>query len=73
MHYEKFGINGQMRNKLFLFVINRFSLGKAAMNTVRVCKLCNGVNKTSQLLLFSIAKGVTKTKAHLSIAEGLSF
>jgi hypothetical protein len=73
MRHEKFGINGQMRKKLFLFVINRFSLGKAALNAVRVCKLCNGVNKTSQLLLFSIAKGVTKTLVHLSIAEGSSF
>jgi hypothetical protein len=29
---KKFGINGQLRNKLFLVVIHRFSLVKAAMN-----------------------------------------
>jgi hypothetical protein len=36
-------------------------------------KLHNGVKKTPQFLLFSQAKGVTETIAHLSIAEGLSF
>jgi hypothetical protein len=36
-------------------------------------KLCNGVNKTPQFLLFSTAKGGTKTIAHLSIAEGYTF
>jgi hypothetical protein len=40
-----------------------FSLVKAAMTAVRVCKLCNGVNKTPQFLLFSTAKGGTKTIA----------
>jgi hypothetical protein len=43
------------------------------MNAARVCKLCNGVKKTPQFLLFSMAKGGTKTIAHLSIAEGSSF
>jgi hypothetical protein len=37
---KKFIINGQWRNKLFLIVINRFSLVKAAMNAPRICKLC---------------------------------
>jgi hypothetical protein len=32
MRYEKFGINGQLRNKHFLIVIHRFSLVKSAMN-----------------------------------------
>ncbi len=44
--------------------------------TVRVCKLCNGVNITPQFLqflLFSMAKDVTKTIAHLSIAEDRDF
>ncbi len=63
----KCGIN------LFFIVIYRSSLVKAAMNAARVCKLCNGVNKKPQFLLFSMAKVGTKTIAHLSIAEGSSF
>jgi hypothetical protein len=43
---KKFGINSQMRNKLFLIVIYRFRLVKAAMNAAHVCKSRNGVNKT---------------------------
>jgi hypothetical protein len=43
------------------------------MNAGRVCKLRNGVNKMPQFLIFSMAKGGTKTIAHLSIAEGSSF
>ncbi len=66
---EKFGINGQMRNKLFWIFIYCFSLVKAAMNAARVCKLHNGVNRTPQFLLFSMAKGGTKTIVHLSIAD----
>ncbi len=53
--------NGQMQNKPFLIVIY----------AARVCKLCNGVNKTPQFLLFLMVKGGTKTIAHLSIAEAL--
>jgi hypothetical protein len=53
---EKFGINGQMRNKLFLIVIYRFSLVKAAMNAVRIGKLRNGVSKMPQFLLFQWPK-----------------
>ena len=56
----------------FFIVIYRSSLVKAAMNAARVCTLRNGVNKTPQFLLFSMAKGGTKTIAHLSIAMGLS-
>jgi hypothetical protein len=67
---NNFGINGQMRNKLFKIVIYRFSLVKAAINAARVCKLLNGVKKTPQFLLFSMAKGGTKTIAHWSIAKG---
>jgi hypothetical protein len=63
----KCGIN------FFYIVIFNFSLVKAAMNAARICKLRNGVNKTSQLLLFSMAKGGTKTIAHFPIVEGLSF
>jgi hypothetical protein len=67
---KKIIINGQMRNKPFLVVIYHSSLVKAAMNAARVCKLRNGVNKTPQFLLFSLAKGGTKTIAHLLFAEG---
>jgi hypothetical protein len=67
---KKININGQIRNKPFLIVIYRSSLVKAAMNAAHVCKLCHGVNKMPQFLLFSMVKGGTKTIAHLSIAEG---
>jgi hypothetical protein len=40
---KKFGINCQLRNKLFLIVIHRFSLVRAAMNALRICKMRNGV------------------------------
>jgi hypothetical protein len=49
--------NGQMRNKLFLIVIYHSSLVKGAMNAARVCRLRNGVKKTPNFLLFSMAKG----------------
>jgi hypothetical protein len=61
---KKFVTNGQWWNKLFLIVINRFSLVKAAMNAPRVCKLrkncltvidqCAMVLKAPQFLHFSI-------------------
>jgi hypothetical protein len=70
---KKIIINGQKRKKHFLIVIYISSLVKAAMNAAHVCKLHNGVKKTPQFLLFSQAKGGTKTIAHLSIAEGSSF
>ncbi len=70
---KKIIINGQMRKKHFLIVIYHSSLVKASMNAACYCKLCNGVKKTPQFFLFSQAKGGTKTIAHLSIAEGLSF
>jgi hypothetical protein len=47
---KKFGINGQLRNKLFLIVIHCFSLLKAAMNALRICKMRNDDNKTHQFL-----------------------
>ncbi len=59
--------------KIFLIVIYHFSLVKAAMNAAQVCKMHNGIKKTPQFLLFSLAKGGTKTKAHLLVAEGSSF
>jgi hypothetical protein len=49
--------NGQMQNKHFLIVIYHSSLVKAAVNTARVCKVRNGVKKTPQFLLSSMAKG----------------
>jgi hypothetical protein len=61
---KKFIINDQWWNKLFLIVINRFSLAKAAMNAPGVCKLrkncltiieqCAMVLKKPQFLHFSI-------------------
>ncbi len=61
---KKFIINVQWWNKLFLLVINRFSLVKAAMNAQRICKLrkncltvidqCAMVLKTPQFLNFLI-------------------
>ena len=49
-------INGQIQNKHFLIVIYNSSLVKGAMNAARLCKLRNGVKKTPQFLLFSMAK-----------------
>jgi hypothetical protein len=54
---KKFGFNCQMRNEPFLIVIYHSSLVKDAMNAACVCKLRNGVKKTPQFLLFSMAKG----------------
>jgi hypothetical protein len=54
---KKIIFNGQRRNKHFLIVIYHSSLVKGAMNAARLCKLCNGVKKTSQFLLFSKGKG----------------
>jgi hypothetical protein len=51
---KKFGINGHLRNKLFLIVIYRLSLVKGAMNGPHICKLRNGVNKTPKFLLFQM-------------------
>jgi hypothetical protein len=73
MHYEKNHSQWPNAELTFFIVIFRSSLVKAAMNAVRVCKLRNGLNKMPQFLLFSMAKGRTKTITHLSIAEGLSF
>jgi hypothetical protein len=44
---------------IFLIVIYHSSLVKGAMklNAARLCKLRNGVKKTPQFLLFSMAKG----------------
>jgi hypothetical protein len=70
---KKFGFKCQMRNEPFLIVIYYSSLVKGAMNAAHICILLNGVKKTPQFLLFSQAKGGTKTIAHLSIAEGSSF
>jgi hypothetical protein len=73
MRYEKFRFQWQMPNEPFLIVIYHSSLVKGAMKAARVCKLRNGVKKTPEFLLFSQAKGGTKTVAPLSIAEGSSF
>jgi hypothetical protein len=54
---KKFGFNCQMHNEPFLITIYHSSLVKGAMNAARVCKLRNGVKKTPQFLLFSMAEG----------------
>jgi hypothetical protein len=54
---KKFGLNCQMRNEPFLMVIYHSSLVKGAMNAGRICILRNGVKKTPQFLIFSLAKG----------------
>jgi hypothetical protein len=53
---KKSGFNCQMRNEPFLIVIYHSSLVKGAMNAASICKLHNGVKKTPQFLLFSMAK-----------------
>jgi hypothetical protein len=53
---KKIIFNGQRRNKHFLTVICHSSLVKGAMNAALLCKLRNGVKKTPQFLLFSMAK-----------------
>jgi hypothetical protein len=40
-----------------LFYCHLSFLVKGAMNAARICKLRNGVKKTPQFLLFSMAKG----------------
>jgi hypothetical protein len=42
---------------IFLLSFYHSSLVKGAMNAARLCKLCNGVKKTPQFLLFSMEKG----------------
>jgi hypothetical protein len=54
---KKIIFNGQRRNNHFLIVIYHSSLVKGAVNAARLCKLRNGVKKTPQFLLFSMAKG----------------
>jgi hypothetical protein len=49
---KKIIINGQMRNKPFLIVIYHSTLLKAAMNSAHVCKMRNGVGKTSSMSSF---------------------
>jgi hypothetical protein len=58
MRYEKVWFQLlQMQNEPFWIVIYHSSLVKGALNAARICKLRNGVKKTPQFLLFSMAKG----------------
>jgi hypothetical protein len=67
----------------FFIVLFHSSIGESGMNVQRLCKLRkrpsyrwpwgNGFNKTATFLNFPIAKGGTRTIAHLLIAEGWSF
>jgi hypothetical protein len=54
---KKIIINGQLRNKHFLINIYHSSLIKAAMNAAQICKMCNGVSKTTSTSFFSTVKG----------------
>jgi hypothetical protein len=63
-------INGHLRNKLYFDFHLSFSLVKIIMNAPRICKLPNDLKKIASISSFSIAKGGTKTIAHLSVAEG---
>jgi hypothetical protein len=53
---KKFGINGQLWNKLFLIVIHRFSLVKAAMNALDISKMRNGVGAKCPQFFFQLPK-----------------
>jgi hypothetical protein len=48
---KKFGINGQLRNKLFFIVIHRFSLVKAAMNAPGIFKCAMMLTKRLNFLI----------------------
>ncbi len=63
---KKFAINGQLRNKLFLIAIYRFSLVKAAMNALRICKMRKVLEKCPQFLLFSTAQVCNEYSPQLS-------
>jgi hypothetical protein len=54
---KKIIFNGQMRNKHFLIVIYHSLLVTATVTAAWVCKLRNGVKKTPNFLLFSMANG----------------
>jgi hypothetical protein len=54
---KKITYNGQLRNEHFFIVIYHSSLVKAAVNGLRICKLCSGAKKTPQFLLFPMVKG----------------
>jgi hypothetical protein len=51
--WKNIGYNGQLQNKICLIVIHRFSLVKAAMNDLRICKLRNGVNVNKMLQFYN--------------------
>jgi hypothetical protein len=61
---KKFGINGQLRNKLFFIFVHRSSIVKAAMNAPRICKIRN------QFLLFSIAKAEQRPLGTCQLRRG---
>jgi hypothetical protein len=51
---KKFGINGQMRNKLFLIIIYRFSLVKAAMMSRAFVNCAMVLTKCLKFLFFQM-------------------
>jgi hypothetical protein len=48
---KKFGTNGQLRNKLFLIVIHRFSIVKVVMNAPRIFKSAIVLTKRLNFLI----------------------
>jgi hypothetical protein len=48
---KKFGINGKLRNKLFLIAIHRFSLVKAAMTPLRFVNCAMVLRKRLNFLI----------------------
>jgi hypothetical protein len=70
---KKFGINGQLRNKLFLNVIHCFSLVKAAVNATCISKMRNGVNKTHLISSFFNCQRRNKDNCALFNCGGVEF
>jgi hypothetical protein len=61
---KKFGINGQMLNKLFLIVFYCFSLVKAAINADCICKL-----RQQNALISSFYNGQRWNKDHSALVN----
>jgi hypothetical protein len=52
MRYEKIRYQWPNAGKKILIVIHRFSLVKAVMKALHICKLCNGVGKMPSISSF---------------------
>jgi hypothetical protein len=59
MRYEKMWYQWSLGNILFLIVIHRFPIVKAAMNAPLICKMLNGVNhRVGRVLSLSPVVGI---------------